>query len=633
MIATITRSINSIIEKQNDDGSWNGIVSSPPITNCIYILFIHYLEFNTSDEYNHILQKLSDYILSARNNDGYWSLFPGGETDLSLTLMCYFALKLSGRPVSSDYMTKVQDYICNKYTSVKRLHIWDEILLTIMGQIPLSVWTTIPEWIMAVPEFLPCYHDIPSLLKPQIITLSMVLHKKGIFYPDERYCLQEFEGIFGIHYKKKSPLKSQKKKNKALFSPAYKVLQWLRQYRDNNGMWYGNTSITLFSLAALKNIKEKIYIDDSEYNFFMSTGCDAIKSLGSQRINGIFQTEVNCDVWDTAHMIMHLQQYPERTMVIDTAIQKGIQWLRSKQSSKKGIWHRHNKKGIPGGWAFESDNEYSPDADDTSIVLNILQKEKLTDTQSYKNGLLWLTSNINPDGGFALFERKGIGIFNFDPFFKLLTYNYPMYLNNSLPEMSARIGLMLLENKHADCEHTIKKITLFLLNHISKKRNDFMFTSTWFTNYIFGTSSVYRFFLQTNANIPWSVYEKVNNWFTIIQNPDGGWGESPLSHREKKYIPYLSSPLLTAEVLLFKYDLQKIYSSEYLKKEKSAIVKALNFIIKNQNETGGWNEPAFVNNYIPELGWHCNFGNSTEYYPLTALHTFKDFLDWRNEND
>lgn len=637
MILRILKTIDSIIREQNNEGFWQGTVSSPPITNIIYILFIQYLNLNHDEKYRITIKKLSDYILSVRNSNGFWSLYDGGESDISLTLLCYFALKLSSTDINNDYMLNIRSFIIENHKNVKRLNIWDEILLTIMGQIPLSIWTRIPKSITLMPEILPCYLDFPALLKPQIIILSTVLNEDGIFYPNEKYNLTEYKGIFGInpgHNNKNQSNKIIKKRINGIlkyFSPYHKVFEWLKKYRDYNGLWYGNTSITLFALAALKNIDKHILIDSGEYKNLLEQGLKGIEELSNHKDEGIFQPEVNCAIWDTANMVRILQNVDRNKANINNSISKGINYLLSKQRlNETGIWKRHNKNGISGGWAFESNNHFSPDADDTSLVLSVLKKEGLSHTYNYMKGLSWLLSNRNNDGGFPLFEKKGKWIYNLDPFFRLLTKNYPMYLNESLPEMSARIGNILLELGFDKKNPEIKKLINYFRKSKNKRHQKILWESVWFTNYIFGSASVYRFLLKCEENIDKELFE-INDWFNEIRNNDGGWGEDPLSHKDKRYINFKSSPLLTTEVLLFKMEFL-LNKNIYLRNEINIVKKGLKYLLKNQNSNGYWEEPTFVNNYIPKLGWHCNFGLSTKYYPLTIFLKIKEILGFKSSN-
>ena len=53
----------------------------------------------------------------------------------------------------------------------------------------------------------------------------------------------------------------------------------------------------------------------------------------------------------------------------------------SKQVLREGDWKVKNRRGQPGGWAFEFNNDFFPDNDDTVAVLIALHKAGLPDEE------------------------------------------------------------------------------------------------------------------------------------------------------------------------------------------------------------------------------------------------------------
>ncbi len=77
-------------------------------------------------------------------------------------------------------------------------------------------------------------------------------------------------------------------------------------------------------------------------------------------------------VWDTAISVIALR---EAGVPADSPqIRQSIAWLLSKEIRQPGDWTVRNKSVEPSGWAFEFNNRFYPDIDDTIMVLMALAK-------------------------------------------------------------------------------------------------------------------------------------------------------------------------------------------------------------------------------------------------------------------
>ena len=88
----IDRAREGVLSRQLPDGYWNGELEADSMLKADYI-FLHTL-LGTGDE-GKMRRGLME-IFRFRNDDGSWSLYPGGPGNISLTVKCYFAAKLMG---------------------------------------------------------------------------------------------------------------------------------------------------------------------------------------------------------------------------------------------------------------------------------------------------------------------------------------------------------------------------------------------------------------------------------------------------------------------------------------------------------------------------------------------------------
>ena len=80
-------------------------------------------------------------------------------------------------------------------------------------------------------------------------------------------------------------------------------------------------------------------------------------------------------VWDTAlaaHALMEA-----KNDAADSAVARSLEWLKPRQVlDVKGDWAEERPNVRPGGWAFQYNNAYYPDLDDTAVVVMALDRAR-----------------------------------------------------------------------------------------------------------------------------------------------------------------------------------------------------------------------------------------------------------------
>jgi squalene-hopene/tetraprenyl-beta-curcumene cyclase len=90
--SAIERSREFLLSEQHPDGYWCGELEGDSMLEADYIYLHTQLESGDPGRLKRALTEMLRY----QNEDGSWSLYPGGPGNISLSVKCYFSAKLMG---------------------------------------------------------------------------------------------------------------------------------------------------------------------------------------------------------------------------------------------------------------------------------------------------------------------------------------------------------------------------------------------------------------------------------------------------------------------------------------------------------------------------------------------------------
>src|SRR5205814_7438785 len=120
--SAIARSAEFLLSRQHPDGYWCGELEADSMLESDYI-FMHTL-LGTGDPGK--MERAVNEILRHQNEDGGWSLHPGGPSNISYGVKAYLALKIMGWSKDHPVLVKAREWVlanggvveCNTFTKI-----------------------------------------------------------------------------------------------------------------------------------------------------------------------------------------------------------------------------------------------------------------------------------------------------------------------------------------------------------------------------------------------------------------------------------------------------------------------------------------------------------------------------------
>lgn len=214
----------------------------------------------------------------------------------------------------------------------------------------------------------------------------------------------------------------------------------------------------------------------------------------------------------------------------------------------------------------------------------------------------------NDDGGFGAFDKNNdLELVNKIPF-----SDHGACLDPSTPDITGRVLELLLKLKTNPKEKSVQKILKYLKESQEKFGGWY---GRWGVNYIYGTWGVLTGLSGLGDKNPLKKEsEKACDWLESIQNPDGGFSESPESYTTKHFKPYPKSvPSQTA------WGVMGLIAGGRAKSQ--AVQRAIQFLI-DHCESGTWKEEHFTGTGFPGH-FYIRYHGYRYYFPLLALARYK----------
>ena len=612
-----------LLSLQSDEGYWVFELEADCTIPSEYIMMMHYLD----DIDEQLQNKIANYLRARQSADGSYPLFTGGKGDISCSVKVYYALKMAGDSPDAPHMTKLREYILSQGGAAKA-NVFTRIALAIFEQLPWRGVPYIPVEIMLLPKWFPFHIDKVSYWSRTVMVPLFILCTLQAKAKNPRNV--EILELFLIHPDEEKhyfPERTLLNKTFLLLDKFGRLTRPLipasmhQRATEKAKNWFverlnGEDGLGGIFPAMVNAYQAMLLLGMPEDHKHVQTARKALEKLLVIRENDAYCQPCLSPVWDTGLAALALQEAdPEGT---SESMSRAYDWLKSKQlTDEPGDWRTARPNIEGGGWAFQFENPYYPDVDDTAVVAFAMANSKFQSQldQSIHRATRWTVGMQSKNGGFGAFDVDNTQYYLDEiPF-----ADHGALLDPPTTDVSARCAMLIAKvaQNHDEYLPALERT----INYIrSEQEEDGSWFGRWGTNYIYGTWSVLLGLEQTSTPKDDPMYTKAVKWLKSIQCSDGGWGEDNMSYHDDSFRGqfHTSTAFQTAWALLGLMAAGEAQSPE--------VKTGINYLLRNQQTDGFWNDECFTAPGFPKV-FYLKYHGYDKFFPLWALARYRNELN------
>jgi squalene-hopene/tetraprenyl-beta-curcumene cyclase len=591
-----------------------------------YVLLRHYL----GEPVDAVLEaKIANYLRRVQGAHGGWPLVQDGPFEMSASVKSYFALKMIGDPIDAPHMVRAREAI-HAHGGAVNSNVFTRFLLAAFGVVAWRAVPVLPVEIMLLPMWSPFHVNKISYWARTTIVPLMVLaalkprakNPKGVGI-DELF----LEPPHSIGMTSKAPHQSW---------------GWFILFRALDGVLRVLEPLFPKKLRAraieraVAFVEERLNGEDGLGAIFppmantvmmyeaFGKPADypprAVTRRGLDKLLVIGEHEAYCQpcvspVWDTA-LTCHALIEAGGEDALPKATQ-GLDWLKPRQVlDLKGDWAVKSPNTRPGGWAFQYNNAYYPDLDDTAVVVMAMDRVRRQSASSeydsaIARGREWIEGMQSRDGGWAAFDINNLEYYlNNIPF-----SDHGALLDPPTEDVTARCVSMLAQlGETVDGSHAVARAIEYLRR---TQHAEGSWYGRWGMNYIYGTWSVLCALNAVGVGHHDPTIRRAVDWLVSVQNRDGGWGEDAISYR----LDYRGMEVAPSTASQTAWGLLGLMAAGQV--GHPAVARGVRYLKDTQAQNGLWDEARYTATGFPRV-FYLRYHGYSKFFPLWALARYRN---------
>jgi squalene-hopene/tetraprenyl-beta-curcumene cyclase len=619
----IARAHQNLLQQQRPDGHWCGELLVDSTLCSDFVLFMNWLgEIDVP-----LQERCARHILKRQLPDGGWNIYFGGPSEINASVKGYFALKLTGYSPDLPFMRKARENIL-RLGGIPRMNTFSKLYLALLGQFPWKYLPTIPVEMILLPSWAPFHiYKMSSWSRAMLIPLAIINHFKptrslpgnkqlhelyplgteqsdlrlprsGRFWTWRNFFLRLNDVLKILH-----PLRIRPTRKRALEEAERWMLERIGQGSDGLAAVFPAMLNCLIALRVLGYSK-----DHPAYK------------KAAQDFAGLFLDEPEdfriqpclSPVWDTAITLISLAE--SGLPADDPALRRAAKWLLDKEVRIRGDWAYNNSHPEASGWAFEYNNVYYPDVDDTAMVLMALRLVRPEESwgleAAFRRALDWQLSFQCRDGGWAAFDKNVT-----TPWLEDMPFaDHNAILDPTCSDLTARTLELL---GYINFNPKVRSVRDAIHYLIETQEADGSWYGRWGVNYIYGTWQVLRGLRAIGHDMTQDWILRGRDWLESCQNDDGGWGETCATY-ENPAMKGIGASTASQTA----WAIMGICACGDL--NRSSIQRGLRFLLSSQKPDGSWDEPEITGTGFPGV-FYLKYDMYRQNFPLLALATYVNY--------
>ncbi len=556
-----------------------------------------------------LTRKTANWIRSKQLEDGTWSIFHGGPSDLSATIEAYVALRLAGDAPDADHMQRAAQFVRDR-GGVERARVFTKIWLSLFGLWSWDHVPAMPPELIFLPRWFPLnLYDFACWARQTVAALTVVwayrpvceipiaidelrvggppLHRRKITDPWGKAFLK-LDRV--LHRYEAHPVRGVREAALA------RMERWILDRQEADGGWGGIQPPWVYSIMALTL---RGYPLDHPVLVRALRGLDGftIEEPDVRRLEAC-----QSPVWDTALAMVALGD--AGMLPGSDVMRRASDWLVGAEISHRGDWAIRRGSTSTGGWAFEFANDWYPDIDDTAEVVLALRRGPQTPALegAVRRGIDWTVGMRSKDGAWGAFDADNVrALVRRLPF-----CDFGEVIDPPSADVTAHVVEMLAHEGHAADPVTERAVEWLL----AEQEPEGSWFGRWGANHLYGTGAVVPALVAAGIPRDHPAIRRAIAWLEGVQGYDGGWGEDLRSYVSKRWRGSgASTPSQTAWALL---------ALHAAGERGDALRRGVAWLVDNQRPDGTWDEPYFTGTGFPG-DFYINYHLYRLVFPVTAL--------------
>jgi squalene-hopene/tetraprenyl-beta-curcumene cyclase len=579
----LERGIARLLELQHPDGWWKGELESNATMIAQHLFWHHFVGLRTPE----LDRKIVNELLARQRADGTWAIWYEGPGDLDTTIESYVALQLCG----VDPGDATRSFIRGR-GGIPRARIFTKCFLALLGQWP---WQRIPpvpvEMILLPPEAPFSVYDFACWARGTMVPLSVVQALRPV-----RRAELDLRDLGAQPGETRAPARPSAARRRALALAE----RWVRERQEADGSWGGIQPPWVWAIIMLASLG---------YGFEDATFRRAVEGWDGFTIDDGDRTRPEAcqsPVWDTALALVALLE--AGVAPDDDALQRAGRWLLGEEVTVRGDW-AIRQPGLPtGGWAFEFENDFYPDVDDTVVVALGLRGLGLGE-DAVRRGLDWTVGMQSRSGGWGAFDVDNEAKW----LYRLPIVDFGRVTDEPSADVTAHALEVLAPNGGYD--DSVGRGVDWLLR---EQERDGSWFGRWGVNHIYGTGAALPALEACGVPSKHRAMRRAVEWLDSVQQPSGGFGEDILSYADVAWRGRgAATPSQTAWALM-----------SYVAAGESGRLsarRAAEYLCRIQRPDGDWHEQHFTGTGFP-IDFMIRYHLYRLTFPLLALGRLRERL-------